>query len=90
MIVDLLYLFFINVIAFLMFARDKYQAIYNKSRISEATLLTVAAIGGAFGALCAMWLFRHKTKKQKFTIWVPIFLLCHVAIEAVLRILIVS
>jgi uncharacterized membrane protein YsdA (DUF1294 family) len=86
MIFDLFYLFCINVITFLVYAHDKFQAIYDRRRVPEATLLTLAAIGGAFGELCAMWLFRHKTKKQKFALWVPIFLLCHVAIEAILRI----
>jgi len=57
--------FSINVITFLVYAHDKFQAIYDRRRVPEATLLTLAAIGGAFGALCAMWLFRHKIQETE-------------------------
>ena len=31
-------------------------------------------LAGAFGALCAMIFFKHKTQKRLFTIGVPVFL----------------
>lgn len=37
-----------------------------------------ALIGGSIGALSAMQLCRHKTKHLKFTIGVPLILLCQI------------
>jgi uncharacterized membrane protein YsdA (DUF1294 family) len=62
------YLFFINVLTFVVFGWDKNLAIKNKGRISEKTLLWLGIIGGALGAFLAMKFFRHKTKKKSFLI----------------------
>ena len=70
------YLFFINVLAFGLYAIDKRRAIYNKWRISEVILHGLAMIGGAYGAGTAMLLFRHKTQHLSFLITVPV---CFVA-----------
>jgi uncharacterized membrane protein YsdA (DUF1294 family) len=66
------YLFIINVIAFGLYGLDKHKAYYGKWRIPEAVLLGVAVIGGAYGALMGMWLFRHKTLHQSFRTTVPV------------------
>ena len=50
---------------------DKYFAIKNMNRISEKTLLTLAFFGG-IGIWCGMYMFRHKTRKARFYIGVPI------------------
>lgn len=74
--IDFLILFYIwmmSIFTFAMFAYDKHQAYYAKYRIPELVLLLFTVIGGAFGAWIAMWLFRHKTRKPKFYITVPIF-----------------
>ena len=65
------WLVFINLFAIAIYGIDKRRAIKDKWRISEATLLLVALIGGGFGALFAMRTFRHKTKHAKFYIGVP-------------------
>ena len=39
--------------------------------MSEKTLLTVAALGGAFGGFLAMYLVRHKTKHWYFVLLMP-------------------
>lgn len=67
-----IFLFFINVLAFCLYALDKRKAVYGMRRISEAALLTLAAVGGAYGAGMGMMLFRHKTKHKSFLITVPI------------------
>jgi uncharacterized membrane protein YsdA (DUF1294 family) len=56
----------INVIAFFMFGWDKRQSERNGARIAERTLIGVALLGGALGALLGQQVFRHKTKKQPF------------------------
>ena len=66
------YLLLINAIGFLLMLIDKRRAVKNRWRIPEKTLLTVALLGGSFGGLLAMKLFRHKTKKPLFAIGFPI------------------
>ena len=61
----------VNLIVFLMYGIDKYKATHKKWRIPEATLIG-AAVFGVLGALAGMHFFRHKTKKPKFYITVPV------------------
>ena len=68
------YLVAINVITLVFFAVDKIHAIENKSRIRIITLLGLAFIGGSLGAIIAMYVFRHKTKKDYFTVGVPLII----------------
>ncbi len=70
----------ISIITFALYGIDKYKAKHNKWRISEATLILMAAIGGSVGALLAMLLFRHKTQHAKFTIGVPLILIVQIAL----------
>lgn len=67
-------LFIINVITFWLYAYDKHCAFYGKWRIPEAILIGLAVIGGAYGAACGMWLFRHKTRHTSFCVIIPICL----------------
>ena len=68
-----------NVVVFVMYGIDKYKAIHHKWRIPETTLLGVAVIG-VFGALSGMYFFRHKTRKPKFFITVPLILVLETAV----------
>lgn len=56
----------INAFTWLLFWADKRRAIRNEWRISEATLLLLALLGGTIGAFMARKIFRHKTRKQPF------------------------
>ena len=47
----LYYLIVINVVSFLVYGIDKWKAKQGSWRISEATLLILAVIGGSIGAL---------------------------------------
>lgn len=82
----LIVFFFADVVTFGLFAWDKHLAIYKKFRIPEWLLLFCSAIGGAFGALCAMLLFRHKTQRAKFYFCIPIFFIIHLVIYIVIGI----
>ncbi len=66
------YLILINVIAFVVYGVDKQKAKHHAWRIPEATLIGLAAIGGAVGAFFGMNFWHHKTKKIKFRILVPL------------------
>ena len=48
------YLLAINAVAFIVYGIDKYKAKKAKWRISEATLLLLAALGGSIGAWLGM------------------------------------
>jgi uncharacterized membrane protein YsdA (DUF1294 family) len=60
------YLGVLNLMTFLTFGFDKAAAAEKRARVPEATLLTLAALGGSPGALLARPAFRHKTRKQPF------------------------
>ena len=74
------YLVLVNFVTFVAFGVDKRRAVRNKYRISEATLLGLALIGGSAGALAGKYLFHHKTRKAKFFLLVPVFLAVHAAL----------
>jgi uncharacterized membrane protein YsdA (DUF1294 family) len=61
-----LYLLTVNMAAFAAFWWDKRCAERHAYRVPEKTLLTLAAIGGAFGATAGQQVFRHKTYKEPF------------------------
>lgn len=75
-----LYLIIINALSFVLMLVDKYNAQNNLRRIPEATLLTVAGIGGSLGCYLAMKACRHKTKHKKFSVGVPVMLVIHIVI----------
>lgn len=64
-----------NILGFLLMGIDKASAKRKLSRISERTLMTVAALLGAAGVLLGMFVFHHKIRKPKFQWGVPILLL---------------
>lgn len=70
----LFYLLTINAVGFVVMLADKQKARKNLWRIPEATLLTVALLGGSIGCLIGMRLFRHKTRKPKFSIGIPVII----------------
>lgn len=72
--IDLYILFFMSVLTFALFGWDKHKAVYGKSRIPEFLLLSLSLLGGAFGGLCGMILFRHKTMHTSFKVCVPLFM----------------
>ena len=70
----------INVITFLIYGIDKWKAKQGSWRISEATLLLLAVIGGCIGALLGMQVWHHKTMHLKFKYGLPLILLAQIAL----------
>lgn len=66
-----------SVITFILFYSDKAKAVRGRRRITEKKLLTLSFFGGALGALLAMYSVRHKNRKMKFKLLVPLFALLH-------------
>ena len=78
------YLLAVNIATFFLYGIDKYKAKKNKWRISEATLLTMAAIGGSIGAWAGMRLWHHKTMHKKFKYGIPLIITFQVALAVYL------
>ena len=78
------YLAVINFITWIAYGLDKGRAKSGKWRIPERTLLLLALLGGSLGALAGMIMFRHKTRKPKFFISVPVMFVAHCVIAAML------
>lgn len=76
----LVWLIFINAVAYIVMSDDKRRARQRKERIPEKTLFLLAAIGGAPGVLLAMQLKRHKTKHVSFRIGIPALLVLNAAL----------
>lgn len=76
----LIYFGIINFITFIVFAIDKVNAQEHRSRIKIVTLLGLSFIGGSIGALLAIYLLHHKTKKDYFTVGIPIIMIMQVIV----------
>ena len=76
----LYYLLVINILTFAVYGIDKWKARQGSWRISEATLLMLAVIGGTIGALLGMQVWRHKTMHLKFKYGLPLILLAQIAL----------
>lgn len=74
------YLILINIVTFILFAIDKKRAKKNQWRIPESQLLFFSLLGGSIGGIIAMKIVKHKTKKPKFTIGMPLLLLINIFI----------
>ena len=79
------YLFAINIVSFFLYGIDKYKAKKNKWRISEATLLMMAVIGGSIGAWAGMRLWHHKTMHKKFKYGIPVIIILQVVLAVYLH-----
>ena len=89
----LYYLIVINIATFLVYGIDKWRSTSGRLlptgrkkakqgswRISEATLLILAVIGGSIGALLGMKIWHHKTMHKKFKYGLPLILLGQIAL----------
>lgn len=69
------YLLLMNAAGLVLMFADKKKARAGAWRIPEATLMTVAALGGSLGSWAGMYLFRHKTRHPKFFLGIPAILI---------------
>ena len=70
----------VNLLAFVLFGVDKYKAKRGQWRISEWRLMLLSLFGGGAGALCGMYVWRHKTQHKLFVIGVPMLVILHFAL----------
>lgn len=79
------YILAVSFLTWILFGLDKWKAIHGKWRIRESTLLGLSLIGGAAGGLAGMYLFRHKIRKMRFQIGVPLMLLVQAALFLLIK-----
>lgn len=75
LLILLIYLLVMNIVGFLSMGIDKYKAKKRAFRIPEATLFTIAIIGGSIGSILGMFTFRHKTRHWYFLYGLPAILI---------------
>ncbi|OGL95277.1 hypothetical protein A2348_02725 [Candidatus Uhrbacteria bacterium RIFOXYB12_FULL_58_10] len=69
----------VNLATFLLFCLDKRLAALESRRIPERTLHLTAFLFGSPGAIVAMHIFRHKTRKTSFQLVLALLVLIQVA-----------
>ncbi|GLQ19021.1 DUF1294 domain-containing protein [Maritalea porphyrae] len=80
----------LNLCSFVLFGWDKRASIKSYRRVSERTLLLAAYLGGALGAIIASQLFRHKTQKQPFKMFLWFALPTNLAVLLALNFLVLG
>lgn len=80
----LVYLAVVNLAACAAAIVDKRRARRDEWRIPESTLLLLAALGGSVSMLITMKLIRHKTRKAKFMVGIPVILAQQLLLAAAL------
>ena len=65
---------------FFIYGTDKLFAIKKLRRIREKTLLLFSFFMGGIGAMFGMTVFCHKTRKMKFRLLVPMFVIMNVVL----------
>ena len=79
-----LYFIIMSIITFLLMYIDKNRAIKFQWRIPEATLINLSILGGGIGTYMGMYIFRHKTRHPKFTIFIPITIILNLFLYYIL------
>lgn len=72
-----------NLAVFTLMGIDKRRAVQGSRRISEKTLLTASFLFGGVGGILGSLFFRHKTRKLKFRLLLPLSLIVNVILLAV-------
>lgn len=74
------YFLIMNIIGYAIMGVDKAKAKQHVWRIPEATLFSIAILGGSVGSIFGMFHFRHKTKHWYFVAGMPIIFFVQLAI----------
>lgn len=70
--VFVLYIICINAVSILTTIYDKFMAVRGDWRVPEKVLMLMSIIGGSVGMFIIMKVIRHKTRKLKFMIGIPL------------------
>ena len=82
----MIYFVIISAISFVITLYDKFASKYiRRARIPEAMLLLLSFAGGSIAMLVTMLSIRHKTRKHKFMIGIPLIIIMQIIILATLK-----
>ena len=84
----IIYLLGVNLLGFLAMGFDKWKAKRGSWRIPEDSLFMFTILGGGIGTIAGIYTFRHKTKKLKFTIGMPLILILEILLFIYLQFII--
>ena len=70
----------VSLLAVILTAADKRRAKKHLWRIPEATLLLVSALGGSVAMYLTMRAIRHKTRKAKYMVGIPVIAILQAAL----------
>lgn len=82
----LIYVLIVNLIGFYMMWSDKRKAKWGKWRIPEQTFFVVTALGGGIGTIAGMYMFRHKTRKFKFIVGLPMIVILEIILIILIKV----
>lgn len=72
------YFLVLNIVGFIIMGVDKRRARKHAFRIPEASLFTIAIIGGSIGSIIGMYFYHHKTRHWRFVYGLPFILLIQI------------
>ena len=73
------YFVIISAVAVMITAYDKFASKYiKKARIPEVMLLAFSVAGGSIAMLVTMLTIRHKTRKFKFMVGIPVIIILQI------------
>lgn len=72
---SLIYVIIMNIFGFFCIFLDKRYARLKQYRISENFLFGLSLLGGSIGIYLGMICIRHKTKKLKFSLGLPLIII---------------
>lgn len=70
----------ISIVSVIITIIDKILACARARRVPEAALFILAALGGSAAMLITMFLIRHKTRKPRFMLGLPIIIILQTVI----------
>lgn len=68
----------INIIGFMLIRIDKKRLLNKEPRIREVLLFLVAGLSGGIGEFLAMLIFKHKTYKWYFKVFMPLIMVLNI------------
>ena len=84
LILIIVYFVVMNIAGFASMGIDKSKAKKHAWRIPEATLFSIALLGGSAGSIVGMYHFRHKTKHWYFVVGMPLIFFVQLAVAVYL------
>lgn len=74
----------ISLVSIIVTILDKIKAVTHKWRVKESTLLILSALGGSVAMYITMHIIRHKTRKLKFMLGIPLIFILQLVLVIII------